>query len=139
VAYQGRKKAKPRTILPILGNHSSIVASTGIIAGNYNDAYNLKAHLRQAFKDLKQLELPIKGAYFNANSAFDTKDGRQVCFNHGLRPNIPENPRNRKVPKRGRKRHFNAEVYKHRWGSERTFAWIDTFKRLLVRFERKDI
>jgi transposase len=32
---------------------------------------------------------------------------------------------------------FAPEVYKHRFGSERTFAWIDKFKRLLVRFERK--
>jgi hypothetical protein len=29
-------------------------------------------------------------------------------FNAGMIPNIPENPRNRKRPKRGRKRLFNA-------------------------------
>ena len=33
---------------------------------------------------------------------------------------------------------FNPEVYKHRFSAERTFAWIDKFKALLVRFERKD-
>jgi transposase len=41
-------------------------------------------------------------------------------------------------PKRGRKRLFNPEIYKHRFSAERTFAWIDKFKALLVRFERKD-
>ena len=33
---------------------------------------------------------------------------------------------------------FEATVYTHRFGAERRFAWIDKFKALLVRFERKD-
>ena len=115
-----------------------MIASTGIIAGNHNDAFELKGHLQDAFRAIKKLGITIKGAYFNADSAFDTKDARKVCFNHGVIPNIAENKRNRKNPKRGRKRMFNPEVYKHRFESERTFAWVDKFKRLLVRFERKD-
>ena len=43
VAYQSRKKAKTCNIL----------ASTGILAGNHNDAFNLKGHLQTAFKDIK--------------------------------------------------------------------------------------
>ena len=46
--------------------------------------------------------------------------------------------RNRKKPKRGRKCLFNAEVYKARFTSERSFAWIDKFRALLIRFDRKD-
>ena len=57
-------------------------------------------------------------------------------FNAGLIPNIPENPRNRKRPKRGRKRLFNAAIHALRMRVERTFAWEDKFKRLLLRFER---
>jgi hypothetical protein len=48
-------------------------------------------------------------------------------------PNIPENPRNR--AKRGRKRLFNTAIHTLRLRVERTFAWEDTFKRLLLRFE----
>ena len=50
-------------------------------------------------------------------------------------PNIKENPRNRKHPKRGRKRLFNAAIHALRMRVERTFAWEDKFKRLLLRFE----
>lgn len=139
VAYQGRKKGKTSNILPIMDGNGYVVASTGIIAGNHNDAYNLKPHLQTAFKEMKRLGLVIKGAYFNADMAFDTKDARKTCFNHGLIPNILENPRNRKRPKRGRKRLFNAEVYHRRFCAERTFAWVDKFKRLLIRFERYDV
>ncbi len=138
VAYQGRKKAKTTNILPITDAQGFILASTGLIAGNHHDAYNLKPHLQTAFKSLKRLGLEISGAYFNADKAFDTKAARKTCFNHDLIPNIDENKRNRKGVKRGRKRLFNPEIYKHRFTSERTFAWIDKFRALLLRFDRRD-
>jgi len=61
---------------------------------------------------------------------------RKCIFNAGLIPNIKENPRNRKTPKRGRKRFFNAAIHVLRMRVERTFTWEDKFKRLLLRFER---
>jgi transposase len=137
VAYQGRKRAKTSNILPLTDARGYVVACTGILAGNHNDAFNLKAHLQAAFKSMKRLGLSFHGAYFNADAAFDTRDARRVCFRHGLRPNIAENQRNRKFPKRGRKRLFNPDVYRHRFPSERTFAWVDKFRALLVRFDRQ--
>jgi transposase len=139
VAYQGRKKAKTTNILPMTDAEGYIVASTGLIAGNHNDAYQLKPHLQKAFKSLKRLGLEISGAYFNADKAFDTKAARKTCFNHGLIPNIDANTRNRKTAKRGRKRFFNEEVYKRRFTSERSFAWIDKFRALLLRFDRCEV
>jgi transposase len=138
VAYQGRKRAKTTNILPVTDAKGFIVATTGLLAGNHNDAYNLKPHLQKIFKFMKRLSLDFQGAFFNADKAFDTKDARKTCFNHGVLPNIDENKRNRKTAKRGTKRFFNAEVYKRRFTCERTFAWIDKFKALLIRFERKD-
>ena len=61
---------------------------------------------------------------------------RKCIFNAGLIPNIKENRRNRKSPKRGRKRLFNEAIHALRMRVERTFAWEDKFKRLLLRFER---
>jgi hypothetical protein len=139
VAYQGRKRAKTCNILPIMDKHGFVVASTGIIAGNHNDAYNLKTHLQSAFHEMKQLSLVLKGAYFNADMALDTREARKTCFNPGLIPNIPEHPRNRQQTKRGRPRLFNAAIYADRFCAERTFAWVDKFKRLLIRFERYDV
>ena len=139
VAYQGRKKAKTTNILPMTDAAGFIIASTGLLAGNHNDACQLKPHLQRAFKMLKRLGLEISGAYFNADRAFDTKTARKTCFNHGLIPNIDENKRNRKTAKRGRKRFFNKEIYKRRFTSERSFAWIDKFRALILRFDRCEI
>jgi transposase len=139
VAYQGRKRAKTTNILPVTDAQGFIVASTLPIAGNHNDAFNLKTHLQRAFKFMKRLGLDFQGAYFNADSAFDTKAARKVCFNHGVIPNMAENTRNRKQAKRGRTRLFDPDVYTRRFSSERSFAWIDTLRALLIRFDRKDL
>lgn len=114
-----------------------ILATTDIVAGNHNDAYQLTETLKKLFTDLKRTGVSYKGAFFNADSSFDTRAARKVLWNAGVIPNIDENKRGRKTPKRGRKRHFNREVYKRRFAIERTFAWIDKFRTLLIRFERK--
>jgi hypothetical protein len=129
VAYQGRKKAKTSNILP----------STGILAGNHNDAFKLKPHLQSAFKWIKAQAISIRGSFFNADSAFDTKEARKICFNHKLLPNIPENKRNHKKNKPGPKRMLNPNVYKRRFVAERSFAWIDKFRALLIRYDRRGI
>lgn len=139
VAYQRRKSGKTSNILPITDRQGYIIATTGIVAGHHHDAYELKSQLQNAFKALKRLGLTIAGAFFNADSAFDTKAARKVCFNYKLIPNIAQNTRNRKRAKRGRKRLFNAFVYKQRFTSERTFAWIDKFRALILRFDRKAV
>jgi len=139
VVYQHRKRAKTSNILPITDANGFIIASTGIVAGNRHDAFNLKANLQAAFKSIKRLGIVIRGAFFNADSAFDTRDARKVCFNHGLIPNMDENKRNRKRVKPGRKRLFNKTIYDQRFCSERTFAWIDKFRALRLRDDRKDV
>jgi transposase len=139
VAYQGRKKAKTSNSLPMTDHNGYILATTDIVAGNHNDAFQLKAQLQTAFKTIKRLGLSIAGAYFNADSGFDTRDARKVWFKHHVVPNIAENKRNRTSVNLGRKRLFDALVYKDRFASERTFAWIDKFRALLVRFDIKKI
>jgi hypothetical protein len=79
---------------------------------------------------------PLRGTYLNLDGGFDSTPNRQGIFNAGLIPNIPENRRNRTRPKRGRKRLFHAAVHALRVHVERTCAWEDKFKRLLLRVER---
>jgi len=91
----------------------------------------------QALKKVaKEVGLDLRGAYLNLDGGFDSIANRKCIFNAGMIPNIKENPRNRKTTKRGRTRLFNAAIHALRLRVERTFAWEDKFKRLLLRFER---
>jgi Transposase DDE domain len=97
------------------------------------------ALLPQGLKALKQVAkevgVDLTGAYVNLDGGFDSRRNRKMIFNAGMIPNITENPRHRKTTKRGRKRFFNEAIHALRMHVERTFAWEDTFKRLLLRFE----
>jgi transposase len=138
VLYQGRKKAKTCNLLPLTEACGFVIGLCHLLPGNHKDSYNLKPALANAFKGIKRLGLAIRSAFFNADAGFDTVAARKVCFNHGLIPNIPENIGNRQKAKPGPKPCFNSEVYKHRFVSERSFAWLDKFRHLLIRFDRKD-
>jgi transposase len=83
----------------------------------------------------KQTGLSFKGAYLNLDGGFDSASNRKAIFNAAMIPNIKESPRNRKRPKHSRKRLFNQAIQDLRDRVERTFAWEDKFKRLLLRFE----
>jgi transposase len=83
----------------------------------------------------KTVGLDLGGAYLNLDASFDSTHNRKCIFNAGMIPNIKENLRNRKRTKRGRKRFFNAAIHALRTCVDRTFAWEDKFKRLLLRFE----
>jgi transposase len=91
----------------------------------------------QALKKVaKEIGVDLRGAYLNLDGGFDAARNRKRIFNAGMIPTIKANPRHRKTTKRGRKRLFNAAIHALRAQVERTFAWEDTFKRLLLRFER---
>src|SRR5262247_2048052 len=91
--------------------------------------------LKALKKVAKIVGLVLTGAYLNLDAGFDSTYNRKMIFNAGMIPNIKENPRNRKRTKRGRKRFFNAAIHALRTRVDRTFAWEDKFKRVLLRFE----
>jgi hypothetical protein len=79
VAYQGRKKAKTSNVLPITDANGFILATTGIVAGNHHDSFELKDNLRSAFKFIKALGISIAGA--NSPKTVIIQSGRLSIFN----------------------------------------------------------
>ena len=116
-------------------NHGYVLAPLPVAPVNETDMALLPQGLQALKKLAKQVGLDLRGAYLNLDGGFDSAHNRKCIFNAGLIPNINENPRNRKTTKRGRKRFFNKAIHALRMRVERTFAWEDKFKRLLLRFE----
>ncbi len=86
VAYQGRKKAKTSNILPVTDAHGTIIATTGIVAGNHNDSYELEQKLRNLFNDMQRCRLDYQGAIFNMDSSFDTRAARKLLVSVQVPP-----------------------------------------------------
>ena len=120
----------------MIDNNGYVLAPLPVAPVNESDMVLLPQGLR-ALKELAtQVGLDLRGAYVNLDGGFDSRANRKGIFNAGMDPQIPENPRHRKHTKRGRKRLFNAAIHALRMRVERTCAWEDKFKRLLLRFER---
>jgi len=119
----------------ITDNNGYVLSPLPVAPVNKTDMILLPDGLKSLKLVAKMVGLILVGAYLNLDSGFDSKQNRKLVFNAGMVPNIKENPRNRKKTKRGRKRLFNAAIHELRRRVDRTFAWEDKFKRLLLRFE----
>jgi hypothetical protein len=85
----------------------------------------------------KSVGIQLAGSIISLDGVYNSRKNRKAIFNAGMTPNIPENKRNRKGNKRGRKQLYNELIFAERFRTiERVFAWEDKFKRLLMRFER---
>jgi hypothetical protein len=124
-------------VLAIIDTHGYVLSPLTVAPVNEVDMGLLPQGLKALKRVARHVGLDFTGAILNLDAGFDSKANRKCVFNAGLKPNIKENPRNRQTPKRGRKRFFDNVVYKLRFAVERTFAWEDKFKRLLLRFETK--
>ena len=111
------------------------IALGNILSGNHNDLFDLAPQFTSMIDELNQKGIYVENSILNADKGFDSKRFRRCCMRKQIIPNIKENKRNRKKIKRGRKRQFNQEIYNRRFVNERGFAWIDSFKTLLIRFD----
>jgi hypothetical protein len=73
-------------------------------------------------------------SHLNADSGFDVKDFVTFIENNKMTPNIKQNIRNNKK-KDLIYRYFSESIYANRFKIEVVFAWMDTYKRILIRFE----
>ena len=135
IGFSGYKHQKGEKVIAIIDNNGYILSPVPVAPVNEADTVLLPAGLKALKRMAKLTGLRLNGAYLNLDGGFDSKSNRKVIFNAGMVPNIKENPRNRKTTKRGRKRLFNQAIHELRDRVERTFAWEDKFKRLLMRFE----
>jgi transposase len=135
IGYSGHKHQKGEKVIAIVDNHGYILAPLPVAPVNEADTVLLPDGLKALKRIGKQTGLSFKGAYFNLDSGFDSASNRKAIFNAGLIPNVKANLCNRKRAKRGRRRLFNQAIHNLRDRVERTFAWEDKFKRLLLRFE----
>jgi transposase len=135
VDYQGRKKCKTSNMLILADSRGTPVACSEPVAGNHNDAYNLEATVEQMLTNIRSSNISTEGLFLNADAGFNTNGFREFCIANDIIGNIDMNKRNG-----GEKDYlFDNLLYKCRFVVERTNAWLDAFKAILVRFETNKI
>jgi len=113
-----------------------VIAPFVTAPGNRNETILLAPAISSLKAIVKLVGLDLKGSIMSLDGAYNSRRNRKAIFNLGMTPNAPENKRNRKKSKRGKKQTFCKRIFKERFRTiERVFAWEDKFKRLLLRFE----
>jgi len=137
LGFSGHKHFKGDKVVTVCDRHCNIIAPLIAAPGNRNESPLLQKVLPQVTRIAKQVGLDLNQTIFSWDGVYDSRANRKAIFNRGMVPNIPENPRGRKTPKRGRKAIFSPAIFQERFQTiERVFAWEDKFRRLLLRFER---
>jgi len=94
--------------------------------GNRNESPLFKAGLSNVMSTARTVGIDLKQTIISLDGAYDSRDNRKAIFNRGMVPNINENLRGRKTPKRGPKRRFDSSIFQERFNTiERVFAWED--------------
>jgi len=134
IGYQGRKACKTTNALFLADNSGQPLSVATPQAGNHNDLYEIQQLFEQMCALLQEAGIDLKGIFMNADAGFDAENFRDVCAEKEIEVNIAENKRNEKQPKEAYV-YFDEQLYKQRYVVERTHAWMDGFKALLVRYE----
>lgn len=87
------------------------------------------------------ISLDLIGAYLTLDSGFDSDLNKWLIRSHEMIPVIKPNRRGTKDEKKieAMYQDFNEPIYKERFKIERTFAWQDTYRKLVIRYEKQEV
>ena len=137
LGYSGHKHLKGDKVVAFCDRRCNVIAPFVSAPGNRNESPLLRDALPRLTHMARAIGMDVQGSMVSLDGVYDCRANRKAIFNRDMIPNIPENPRGRKAPKRGRKLHFDRAIFEERFRTiERVLAWEDKFRRLLLRFER---
>ncbi|WP_243751539.1 IS5 family transposase [Paraburkholderia sp. BL10I2N1] len=137
LGYSGHKHMKGDKVVALCDRNCNVIAPFISAPGNHNESPLLRDALPSLTAMARAIGADQHGSIVSLDGVYDCRANRKAIFNRGMTPNIPENPRGRKTPKRGRKQRYDPAIFEERFRTiERVFAWEDKFRRLLLRFER---
>src|SRR6202166_3410199 len=108
LGFSGHKKVKGDKVVAFCDRRCNVIAPFVVAPGNRNEAPLLREALPEVMRIVRQVGMDLGGTIVSLDGVYDCRANRKAIFNRGMVPNIPENPRGRKTPKRGRKQRFDS-------------------------------
>lgn len=136
VGYQGRKAARTTNSLYLSDNSGQMLAVGTPQSGQHNDLYDIETIFKEMLEIMEGAGIRHQGIFLNADPGFDSEEMKLLCAQNEIELNVKLNKRNSKQAV-VEYRYFDEELYKRRTKIEHANAWLDAFKALLVRYEKK--
>jgi len=139
VGYQRRKRAETTNMLFLSDSRGQFLACSQPISGQHNDLWHIHEHFQQICTTLRQSRIAVEGLFINADAGFDCQQFRHLCAASDIQLNYLPNFRNSKFMNDTEALYPAVDplLYSNRFVIERSNAWLDAFKNLLMRFDRK--
>jgi transposase len=136
VGFQKRKSCKTSNSLILCDNNGLPLVVGKPQNGNHNDLFDINAIFDKMIAILEEATVTMEGVFINADAGFDSDSFKKNCESKGIELNVKENPR------RGKKKskvmsYFDDKLYDdNRYKVEKTNAWMDAFKGIIIRYEK---
>lgn len=108
-------------------------------AVNVNDTKLLPASVTGLVDLLQSLDIDVTGSYLTLDPGFDSAENKRVIKSAAMVPIIKPNPRNEQNRRAiGARRGWHTRrcgIYQQRFAIERNYAWEDTYRKLVIRYE----
>ena len=129
--------------MEICDNQCNILAPLVVASVNNHDNVLFNDSFFGLLETFDLLGIDLKGSAITFDKGFDTEVNRTTIRGQGLIPIIKHNRRNTKDPEKLQMMldldDEQHPIYKERYRIERCFAWEDTYRRLVIRYERLPI
>lgn len=115
-----------------------MIAPLVVRAVNKHDCVLLPESVEGLADFASLIGMDLNGAYLTLDSGFYSNYNQRLIRLHGMIPVIKPNRGRIKDEKKIEimYENFNEPIYKKRFAIERTFAWQDTYRKLVVSYER---
>ena len=121
-----------------MDNNGFVIAPLVVKPVNQHDNVLLSESINNLIDIADLLALDLNNSYLTLDSGFDSDYNRWLVKSIKMIPVIKPNRRGTKNQEKLEMLHenFNEDIYKERFKIERTFAWQDTYRKLVIRYER---
>jgi hypothetical protein len=119
-------------------NHGFVIGPISVQPVNQQDTVILPDTLTALVDFATQIGLDLTGSALTLDAGFDSQTNEDIIKAHHMRPVIAPNRRNTQTPIAIARlfRWFDRRLYRLRYAVERTFAWQDTFRKLVISYDR---
>jgi hypothetical protein len=119
-------------------NHGFVVGPLAVKPVNQQDTVILPETLTALVDFTHPIGIDLKGSAFTLDAGFDSQVNQEIIKAHGMKPVSSPNRRHTKPPIVMARmfRWFERALYRLCYKVERTFAWQDTFRTLVISYDR---
>lgn len=121
-----------------MDNNGLVIAPLVVRLVNRHDCILLPDSIEQLSDFASLIGMDLTSSYLTLDSGFYSEYNRWLITSHGMKPVIkPNRGRTKDEKKIGTMyEDFNEQIYQQRFKIERTFAWQDTYRKLVIRYKK---